>query len=99
VRAVRAGLPLLVVLALAAALLAITTVAREISARAGFLVERPVVLLVWLVGLLLAATLIAWVSRSALRREDTSVSLWLLILAAVALASPLLLTLQQHPSP
>ncbi len=52
-RAVRAGLPLLVVLALAAALLAITTVARETSARAGFLVERPVVLLVWLVGLLL----------------------------------------------
>ena len=98
-RAVRAGLPLLVVLALAAALLAITTVAREISARAGFLVERPVVLLVWLVGLLLVATLLAWVSRSALRREDTSVSLWLLILAAVALASPLLLTLQQHPSP
>jgi len=99
VRAVRAGLPLLVVLALAAALLAITTVAREISARAGFLVERPVVLLVWLVGLLLVATLLAWGSRSAIRREDTSVSLWLLILAAVALASLLLLTLQQHPSP
>ena len=98
-RAVRAGLPLLVVLALAAALLAITTVAREISARAGFLVERPVVLLVWLVGLLLVATLLAWVSRSAIRRADTSVSLWLLILAAVALGSPLLLTLQQHPSP
>ena len=98
-RAVRAGLPLLVVLALAAALLAITTVAREISARAGFLVERPVVLLVWLVGLLLVATLLALVSRSAIRRADTSVSLWLLILAAVALASPLLLTLQQHPSP
>ena len=98
-RAVRAGLPLLVVLALAAALLAITAVAREISARAGFLVERPVVLLVWLVGLLLVATLLAWVSRSAIRRADTSVSLWLLILAAVALASPLLLTLQQHPSP
>ena len=98
-RAVRAGLPLLVVLALAAALLAITTVAREISARTGFLVERPVVLLVWLVGLLLVATLLAWVSRSAIRRADTSVSLWLLILAAVALASPLLLTLQQHPSP
>ena len=98
-RAVRAGLPLLVVLALAAALLAITTVAREISARAGFLVERPVVLLVWLVGLLLVAMLLAWVSRSALRRADTSAGLWLLILAAVALASPLLLTLQQHPSP
>src|SRR5207253_4718077 len=65
----------------------------------GFLVERPVVLLVWLVGLLLVATLLAWVSRSAIRRADTSVSLWLLILAAVALASPLLLTLQQHPSP
>ena len=98
-RAVRAGLPLVVVLALAAALLAITTVARQISDRAGFLVERPVVLVVWLIGLLLAATLLAWVSRAALRRADTPVSLWLLILAAVALASPLLLTLQQHPSP
>ena len=98
-RAVRAGLPLVVVLALAAALLAITTVAREISDCAGFPVERPVVLVVWLIGLLLAATLLAWVSRAALRRADTPVSLWLLILAAVALASPLLLTLQQHPSP
>ena|SRR2546426_1016224 len=98
-RAFRTGLPLAVVLALAAALLAIATVARVISARAGFLVERPAVLIVWLVGLLVAAGLIAWVSRVALRRADSSVSLWLLVLAAVALASPLLLTLQQHPSP
>jgi hypothetical protein len=98
-RIVRAGLPLALVLGVAAALLALATVAREISARAGFLVERPTVLLVWLVGLLLAAVLIAWVSRAALRRADSAVSLWLLALAAVALASPLLLTLQQHPSP
>ena len=98
-RAARAGLPLVIVLALAAALLAIATVARVISARAGFLVERPAVLIVWLVGLLVAAGLIAWVSRVALQRADSSVSLWLLVLAAVALASPLLLTLQQHPSP
>jgi low temperature requirement protein LtrA len=98
-RIVRAGLPLALVLGLAAALLAVATVAREISARAGFLVERQAVLLVWLVGLLLAAALIAWVSRAALRRADSSASLWLLVLTAVALASPLLLALQQHPSP
>ena len=98
-RAVRAALPLVVVLVLAAALLAVAAAAREISARAGFLVERPAVLVVWLIGLLVAAGLIAWVSRTALRRADSSVSLWLLVLTAVALASPLLLTLQQHPSP
>jgi len=98
-RAVRAALPLVVVLVLAAALLAVAAAAREISARAGFLVERPAVLVVWLIGLLVAAGLIAWVSRAALRRADSSVSLWLLVLTAVALASPLLLTLQQHPSP
>jgi hypothetical protein len=98
-RAVRAGLPLIVLLGLAAALVAITTGAREISARAGFLVERQVVLLIWLVALILAAALIAWVGRAALRRADSAVSLWLLMLAAIVLASPLLLTLQQHPSP
>lgn len=98
-RAFRAGLPLVVVLALAAALLAITTVAREITARAGFLVERELVLVVWLVGLFVGAPVIAWVSRAALRRADSALSLWLLILTAVVLASPLLLTLQQHPSP
>src|SRR5437899_8634176 len=97
-RAVRGGLPLVVVLALAAALLAIATIARVISARAGFLVERSAVLLVWLVALLLAAALIAWLSRAALRRADSSVSLWVLVLTALALASPLLLILVQHPS-
>ena len=98
-RAVRAALPLVVVLALVAALLAISTVARVISARAGFLVERPAVLIVWLVGLLVAAGLIAWAVRAAFRSADSPLSLWLLVLTAVALASPLLLVLLQHPAP
>ncbi len=98
-RAARPGLPLVVVLAVAAALLAVATFARLISARAGFLVERSAVLLVWLVALLLAAALIAWVGRAALRRADSAVSLWLLALTSVALASPLLLIFAQHPSP
>ena len=98
-RAVRAALPLVIVLALVAALLAISTVARVISARAGFLVERPAVLIVWLVGLLVAAGLIAWAVRAAFRSADSPLSLWLLVLTAVALASPLLLVLLQHPAP
>jgi len=98
-RAFRIGLPLALVLALVAALLAIISIAREISARAGFLVERSAVLLVWLVALLLAAALIAWVTRSTFRRADSSAGLWLLALTAVALASPLLMVLLQHPAP
>src|SRR2546422_8298366 len=98
-RAVRGGLPLVVVFALAAALVGITAIASVISAHAGFLVERSAVLLVWLVALLLAAALIAWVSRAAFRRADSSAGLWLLALTAVALASPLLMVLLQHPAP
>jgi len=97
-RAARPGLPLVVVLAVAAALLAIATVARVISARAGFLVERESVLVVWLVGLFVAAVLVAWVSRAAFRRASSPLNLWLLALTAVALASPLLLIFAQHPS-
>ena len=98
-RAFRAGVPLIVLLGLTAALIVITAISREVSARAGFLVERSAVLLVWLVALLLAAALIAWVTRSTFRRADSSAGLWLLALTAVALASPLLMVLLQHPAP
>src|SRR2546425_162528 len=98
-RAFRGGLPLVVVFGIAAALLAIATVARVISARAGFLVERETVLIVWLIGLLVAAALIAWVSRAAFRRASSPLNLWLMALTAVALASPLLMIFAQHPSP
>ena len=42
-RRLRAAQPMLVLIALAALLIVVTVIARELSARAGFLVERPVV--------------------------------------------------------
>ena len=47
---VRAAQPIIALAGLAALLIALVTAVREISARAGFLVERPIVFLFWLPG-------------------------------------------------
>ena len=88
-----------VLIALAILLIAMTAVARAISAIAGFLVEREVVLEVWLVGLLIASAIFARVARRSMRRDDSTSSLWLMALTGLALASPLALMLLQRPSP
>jgi hypothetical protein len=77
----------------------LTIGAREISAHAGFLVERQVVLLVWLGGLVIAAAIFAYIVRRSLRRADSASSRWLLVATALILASPLGLMLLQHPAP
>ncbi len=98
-RRLRAAQPMLVLIALAALLIVLTVIAREISARAGFLVERPIVLFVWLGGLLVASVVFGWVVRRSVRRADSTSSGLLLVATALALASPLALMLLQHPSP
>ena len=98
-RRLRAAQPMLVLIALAALLIVLTVIARELSARAGFLVERPVVLFVWLGGLLIASVVFGWVVRRSVRRADSTSSGLLLVATALALASPLTLMLLQHPSP
>ena len=95
----RAAQPILVLIVLAALLVGLTVIAREISARAGFLVERPIVLFVWLGGLLIASAVFAWVIRRSIRRADSTSSGLLLVATALALASPLALMLLQHPAP
>jgi len=91
--------PMLVLIALAALLIVLTVIARELSGRAGFLVERPVVLFVWLGGLLIASVVFGWVVRRSVRRADSTSSGLLLVATALALASPLALMLLQQPSP
>jgi hypothetical protein len=98
-RSLRAAQPLLILIVLVAVLMGLTIGAREISAHAGFLVERQVVLLVWLGGLVIAAAIFAYIVRRSLRRADSASSRWLLVATALILASPLSLTLLQHPAP
>ena len=98
-RRLRAAQPMLVLIALAALLVVLTVIARELSARAGFLVERPVVLFVWLGGLLVASVVFGWVVRRSVRRADSTSSGLLLVATALALGSPLALMLLQQPSP
>ena len=90
--------PMFVLIALAVALIVVTTIVRAISAGAGFLVERQVVLLVWLAGLLIAGAVFGWVARRSLRRHGSPSSLWLVALTGLVLASPLALMLLQHPA-
>ena len=90
--------PLFVLIALAVVLIVVTTIVRAISAGAGFLVERQVVLLVWLAGLLIAGAVFAWVARRSLRLDDSPSSLSLMALTGLLLASPLALMLLQHPA-
>ena len=98
-RRLRAAQPMLVLIALVAVLTGLTVIVREISARAGFLVERPIVLFVWLGGLLIAGIVFGWVIRRSVRGADTTSSGLLLVATALALASPLALMLLQHPAP
>jgi hypothetical protein len=99
VRALRAVQPLVVALVLIAVTLGLTAAARELSAGAGFLVERPVVVLVWLAGLLVSAAIFVITARWSLRRADSWLSLWPLAVTAIILGTPLLLGLLQHPAP
>jgi len=98
-RRLRGAQPMLVLIVLVALLTGLTVIAREISARAGFLVERPIVFFVWLGGLLIASLVFAWVVRRSVRRADSTSSGLLLVATALALASPLALMLLQHPAP
>jgi len=98
-KSLRAAQPILILIALVTLLIGLTLIAREISARAGFLVERPIVLFVWLGGLLIASAVFAWVIRRSIRRANAISSGLVLVATALALASPLALMLLQHPSP
>jgi len=98
-KSLRAAQPILVLIALVALLAGLTVIVREISARSGFLVERPIVLFVWLGGLVIASAIFAWVIRRSIRRADSTSSGLMLVATALTLASPLALMLLQHPSP
>jgi hypothetical protein len=98
-RSLRAAQPLLILIVLVVVLMGLTIGAREISAHAGFLVERQVVLLVWLGGLVIAAAIFAYIVRRSLRRADSASSRWMFVATALILASPLGLMLLQHPAP
>lgn len=91
--------PLALLLIIAGFLLGGTALAREVIGRAGFLVERPAIVVVWLVGLLVGTAVFGWVTRRFVRQAESVRSLGLLGLTAGVLASPLLLILLQHPSP
>jgi len=98
-RSLRATPPILVLFVLVALLVVITIITREISAHAGFLVERQIVLLVWLAGLLIAGVVFAWSVRRAMRRDASRSGLLLMVVTVLLLASPLSLSLLQHPAP
>ena len=96
-KALRPLQPAVVLVALAAVLIALITIVRGISAGAGFLVERQVVLLGWLAGLVIAGVIFGWVARRSMQRDSRSV-MWL-TLTVLVLASPLALALLQNPAP
>jgi hypothetical protein len=98
VKVPRALQPLVALVGLAILLIVLVTVARSVSGSAGFLVERQVVLLVWLAGLVLAGAVFTWIARRSWRRDDSPSSLWLMTVTVLALASPLALMLLQHPA-
>jgi hypothetical protein len=98
-RSLRAAQPLLILIVLVAVLVGLTIIAREISAHAGFLVERQAVLAVWLVGLVIAGTVFALFVRRSIRRADSTSSRLLLFATALVMASPLGLMFLQHPAP
>jgi hypothetical protein len=99
VRALRPLQPLAVLIALATVLIGVITIARAISATAGFLVERQVVFLVWIAELLIAGVVFAWVARRSLQRDTSRAGLVLTATTVLVLASPLALMLLQHPAP
>src|SRR5438105_15361677 len=97
-RGVRAAQPILVLIALVALLAGLTVIAREISARAGFLVERSIVLFVWLGGLLIVSVVFACVVRRSIRRANSTFSGLLLIAPPLAPASPVAALLVRDPA-
>jgi hypothetical protein len=99
VKALRALQPIIALVGLAIILVALVTIARAISAPAGFLVERQIVLLVWLVGLVIGATVFAWVVRRSMQRDKSGSGLLVIAFTVLVLASPLTLMLLQHPAP
>jgi len=99
VKALRALQPLVALIGLTTLLIALVTGVRAISAGAGFLVERQIVLLVWLAGLLIASAVFAWVVRRSMQRDASRSDLLLMTLTVLVLASPLALMLLQHPAP
>src|SRR5438105_1728942 len=69
--AYRDARPLAVLLIIAGALVGGTALAREVIGGAGFLVERPAIVVVWLVGLLLGPAVFGWTtSRSGRQAEQ-----------------------------
>jgi uncharacterized membrane protein YkvI len=98
-KALRAFQPLVSLIGLVALLIVLVTIVRVISAGAGFLVERQVVFLVWLAGLLMVSAIFAWVVRRSMRRDASRYGLLMAAAAAILLASPLALMLLQHPAP
>jgi hypothetical protein len=98
-KALRPFQPLASLLGLVALLVVLVTTVRVISAGAGFLVERQLVFLVFLAGLLLVSAVFAWVVRRSMRREVSRSALLMTALTAILLASPLALMLLQHPAP
>jgi hypothetical protein len=90
---------LITLVALTILLIALVTLTRLISARAGFLVERQIVLLVWLAGLLIASAAFAWFVRRVVRRDVSRSGLLFMVLTVLLLAAPLSLSLLQHPAP
>jgi uncharacterized membrane protein len=99
VKALRPFQPLASLLGLVALLVVLVTTVRVISAGAGFLVERQLVFLVFLAGLLLVSAVFAWVVRRSMRRDVSRSALLVTALTAILLASPLALMLLQHPAP
>jgi uncharacterized membrane protein len=98
-KALRPFQPLASLLGLVALLVVLVTTVRVISAGAGFLVERQLVFLVFLAGLLLVSAVFAWVVRRSMRRDVSRSALLVTALTAILLASPLALMLLQHPAP
>lgn len=98
-KALRPLQPLVGLIALVTLLIALVILVRAISANAGFLVERQTVFLVFLGGLLVVSAVFAWIVTRSMRRADSTSSRWLLLATALLLASPLALTLLQHPAP
>jgi hypothetical protein len=99
VKVLRPFQPLITLVALTILLIALVTLTRLISARAGFLVERQIVLLVWLAGLLIASAAFAWFVRRVVRRDVSRSGLLFMVLTVLLLAAPLSLSLLQHPAP
>jgi hypothetical protein len=91
--------PLVSLIGLVALLIVLVTIVRAISALAGFVVERQVVLLAWIAGLLIASAAFAWLVRRSMRRDPSHRYLLVMTLTVLAVASPLAMMLLQHPAP